>query len=89
MIGTIALNIADCTRYDEIIRSMMLAPHMQQRQTIDPEPKNLDGDCIVLSCEQVQAEGIVTFLRDVVDKRQRQYPVRAYRRGSRGGWRRF
>lgn len=83
----IALNVADCARYDSIIRGLMIAPHIQQKRTIDPEPKNLDGDCVVLECPEEQARAIVDFLRTTVDKRARQYPIRAYISGPRGGWR--
>ena len=84
---TIALNIADLTRYDSIITSMMIAPHITQQQTVDPQPQNIDGDCVVLQCEDAQARAIVEFLRASVDTRLKQYAIRAYSKGPRGGWR--
>ena len=86
----IALNIVDCTRYDTIIRSLMIAPHIGAKRTIDPEPtKNLDGDCVIMECPDEQARSIVDFLRTVVDRRAKQYPVRAYISGPRGGWKKI
>lgn len=84
----IAVNIADLTRYDRLVCSLMVAPLIQDRRTCDPQPSRLDGDCIILACAEDRARAVVGFLRDV-DKRERQYAVRAYASGPRGGWTRF
>ena len=84
----IAVNIADLTRYDQLVCSLMIAPLVQDRRTCDPAPERIDGDCVILACAEERARAVVSFLRDV-DKRDRQYAVRAYASGPRGGWKRI
>jgi len=79
-----ALNVADATRYDSIVRACMLAPVIQSRQLVECG-KNPDDTGVVLECEDERAAAIIGCLRGY-DSKLGQYPIRAYTPGSRGGW---
>jgi hypothetical protein len=86
----IAVNIADLTRYDQIVLSCMVAPVIQTQRRVTPpsERGRIDGGCVVLDCDYERARSIVEFLRNLDDKRK-QYRLRAYEQGSRKGWRKI
>jgi hypothetical protein len=81
----IAVNVCDLTRYPSIIVSILVAPHVGARETCNPQPANLDGDCVILECPEHQGRAIVEILRGK-DARAKQYPIHAYSSGPRGGW---
>lgn len=81
----IAVNVADITRYPSFIAGVMLNPVTPNRETVDCEPGRVDGNALVLECDDKRALSIVDVFR-LKDKQLKQYPLRAYREGPRGGW---
>jgi len=88
-----AVNVADLTRYDNILIACMVVPVTQRKILVNANPKAVDEGAVVLECDEQQAKSIIAFLRDE-DKRQKRYPLRAYWRKKAGGarpgaWRRI
>lgn len=80
-----AMNIADLTRYDEIVRGMLIAPVIQGRQMVEAERGRLDGAAVVMQCDDVRALAVIQLLR-TMDEKAGRYLLRAYQEGARGGW---
>ncbi len=81
----VAVNLADLTRYDAIVRSCMIAPVVSASDPVVKTGPNLDDASVVLQCEPARAVAIVRFLQDI-DGKAKRYPLRAYQQGIRGGW---
>ena len=86
--GSIAMNVADLTRYPTFIVQMLIGNHVTSKLTIEAEPGALDGAALVLECDPSQARAIVDIVR-IKDKRIGQYAARAYQCGPRGGWKKI
>ena len=84
----IAVNISDLTRYDEIPRQCLIAPVVSSRTSIDGEPGRLDGNAVVLECDDARARAIIAILR-AYDTKAKRYQLRAYVQGPRGGWKKL
>lgn len=57
-----------------------------RREIVNVQPGRFDGAAVVLDCDDERARAIVQFLRIAIDTKQKQYHVRAYTRGPKGGW---
>lgn len=87
MSAKIAANIADLTRYDEILRHCLIAPVISSQEIIQAEAGRLDGAAVVLECDKTRAQAIIDLLRSY-DRKAKRYALRAYVQGPRGGWQR-
>lgn len=84
----IAVNIADLTRYPQSITSITFAGLLDTGAIVQAEPGRFDGGAVPFICADEQAKALVQVFR-MRDRRDRQYPLRAYQQGSRGGWRKL
>ena len=80
-----AMNIADLTRYNEIVRLCLVAPVIQSRRMVEAEKGRMDGSAVVAECDDTRALAIIAILR-ADDKKSGRYPLRAYKQGARNGW---
>ncbi len=77
-----ALNIIDLARYGSSIRACMIA------SDIGREPIEVGRESAVrLLCAEAQGLAIIAVLREI-DHRATRRPLRVYRQGPRGGWKR-
>ena len=82
---SIAVNIADLTRYDTMIAGLLVAPVAPGKQIVNTDPSRVDEGAVILECEDERALAIVAILR-LQDKKVKRYACRAYQQGPRGGW---
>ena len=87
MSGRLALNIADLTRFDPIVRQCMIAPVLSNDNgaVVNVGP-NMDDSAIILNCDDKRGRAVIEFLR-MADGKAKRYLTRAYVEGPRGGWR--
>lgn len=83
----IAINVADLTRHDPLMTSLMLSGVTPERRLVKCGP-NLDDGGVILECHDERALAIVRWFRQH-DEARKRYATRAYRQGPRGGWRKL
>lgn len=80
-----AINIGDMTR-EAFMCGLLIAPIVQSRTIIKAEKGRMDGDAILLECDDVQANAIVQIIR----KKQPKHLLRCYKsKTGKGGWKRI
>ena len=80
-----ALNIADLTILPKLPVSLMVAPHIQDREIANSDHRLLDECAVVLECPEEQASAICVLCATQLSK-DAPYACRFYKEGSRGGW---
>ncbi len=63
----IAVNVSDMTR-DSILAVFLIAPVMHSHIQVNAEPKNIDGQAVLLGCDNEQARAIVDVVRNRYSK---------------------
>ena len=87
MSARLALNIADLTRFDSIIRQCMITPVLSNDNgSVVVVGPNMDDSAIILNCDDKRGRAVIEFLR-MADGKAKRYLTRAYVEGPRGGWR--
>lgn len=78
-----AVNLADLSEAGFIV-TMMIAPHIQGRQTVEAEPGRVDGSAVVLDCPAEQAAAIVEIIRRRIHRNR----LRLYKSNGGERWNR-
>lgn len=78
----LAVNVADLTRLDSTIRSLLLGGNLDLTQSIRTDPDRIDEGAVAFSCDLLTAACIADTIREH-NRRAGEYPTRIYlRRGA-------